>query len=62
MSERAGGGFVVTAVGVVAPAGVGEEAFFAALAAGTRVSGSDSDGTPTARVGDFGAREHIAPG
>jgi 3-oxoacyl-[acyl-carrier-protein] synthase II len=52
----------VTAVGVVSPIGVGESAFFAALAAGTSGVGRDQDGTATARVGDFGAKQHIAPG
>jgi 3-oxoacyl-[acyl-carrier-protein] synthase II len=53
---------VVTAVGVVSPAGVGEEALFAAFADGRSGSGRDEDGTPAARVGEFGAREKILPG
>lgn len=53
---------VVTAIGVVAPLGVGEADFFAGLATGRRAIGRDEDGTPAARVGDFGARQQIAPG
>jgi 3-oxoacyl-[acyl-carrier-protein] synthase II len=53
---------VVTAIGVVSPLGVGEAAFFDALATGRRGVGRDEDGTPAARVGDFGARQQIAPG
>ena len=51
----------VTALGVVSPAGVGEEAFFAALADG-RSGVARTDGAPAARVGDFGAKQKIAPG
>ena len=53
---------MVTAIGVVSPLGVGEAAFFAGLAAGQTGIGRDEDGTPAARVGDFGAKQHIAPG
>jgi 3-oxoacyl-[acyl-carrier-protein] synthase II len=54
--------FAITAVGVVSPIGVGEEAFFAALDAGTVAATVDSDGIFAAKVGDFGAKQHIAPG
>ena len=53
----------ITAIGVVSPIGVGEEAFFAALASGhSGVKDGDSDGERVARVGDFGAKQQIAPG
>ncbi|MDB4969609.1 MAG: 3-oxoacyl-[acyl-carrier-protein] synthase / Chain length factor [Myxococcales bacterium] len=54
--------FAVTALGVVSPLGVGEEAFFAALDAGTSAVATDGDGVRSARVGEFGAKQHIAPG
>src|SRR5690242_10260620 len=54
--------FAITAVGVVSPIGVGEDAFFAALDAGTMAGTVDSDGIHAAKVGDFGAKQHIAPG
>jgi 3-oxoacyl-[acyl-carrier-protein] synthase II len=54
--------FAITAVGVVSPLGVGEEAFFAALDAGTSAAAVDSDGVMVARVGEFGAKQKIAPG
>ncbi|HEX4457753.1 MAG TPA: beta-ketoacyl synthase N-terminal-like domain-containing protein, partial [Polyangia bacterium] len=53
---------VVTAIGVVSPLGVGAPAFLEALFAGQSGVGRDEDGTPAARVGDFGAKQHIAPG
>jgi 3-oxoacyl-[acyl-carrier-protein] synthase II len=52
----------VTALGVVSPIGVGEAAFFAALAAGSGAIGRGSDGVLAARVGDFEAKKVIAPG
>jgi len=52
----------ITAVGVVSPIGVGEDAFFAALDAGTMAAFADQDGAHVARVGDFGAKQQIAPG
>lgn len=54
--------FAITALGVVSPIGVGEDAFFAALDAGTLAATVDADGIRAARVGDFGAKQHIAPG
>jgi len=54
--------FAITAVGVVSPLGVGEAAFFAALDAGASAATVDSDGIATARIGDFGAKQQIAPG
>jgi 3-oxoacyl-[acyl-carrier-protein] synthase II len=54
--------FAITAVGVVSPIGVGEEAFFAALDAGTVAATVEHDGLFAAKVGDFGAKQHIAPG
>jgi 3-oxoacyl-[acyl-carrier-protein] synthase II len=54
--------FAITALGVVSPLGVGEAAFFAALDAGGSAVSVDSDGVATARVGDFGAKQQIAPG
>lgn len=53
--------FAVTALGVVSPIGVGEVEFFAALRDGKSGVARDADGTPAARVGEFGARQHIAP-
>src|SRR3954451_20535451 len=52
----------ITALGVVSPIGVGEEAFFGALDAGTVATTVDSDGIFAAKVGDFGAKQKIAPG
>jgi 3-oxoacyl-[acyl-carrier-protein] synthase II len=54
---------VVTGVGVVSPIGVGVPAFFDALSAGrSAVAPDDAPGVPaSARVGDFGARQQIAP-
>ncbi|HEX6838807.1 MAG TPA: beta-ketoacyl synthase N-terminal-like domain-containing protein [Polyangia bacterium] len=54
--------FAITAVGVVSPLGVGEEAFFAALDGGATATVSDADGLRVARVGEFGAKQQIAPG
>lgn len=54
--------FAITAVGVVSPIGVGEEAFFAALDGGTRAAISEDGGLTLARVGEFGAKQQIAPG
>jgi 3-oxoacyl-[acyl-carrier-protein] synthase II len=54
--------FAITALGVVSPLGVGEAAFFAALDAGASAASVDADGLATARVGDFGAKQQIAPG
>ena len=54
--------FAITALGVVSPLGVGEEAFFAALDGGAAAAASDADGLRVARVGDFGAKQKIAPG
>lgn len=53
--------FAVTGVGVVSPIGVGEDAFFAALDDGRSGVANDSDGTLAARVGEFGAKNAIAP-
>jgi 3-oxoacyl-[acyl-carrier-protein] synthase II len=46
----------------VSPLGVGEEAFFAGLDAGAPAAVTDADGLTVARVGDFGAKQQIAPG
>jgi len=46
----------------VSPLGVGEDAFFAALDAGNLAAMTDADGLTVARVGDFGAKQQIAPG
>ncbi len=54
--------FAITALGVVSPLGVGEEAFFAALDAGTHAATVDAGGVRAARIGDFGAKQQIAPG
>jgi 3-oxoacyl-[acyl-carrier-protein] synthase II len=54
--------FAITALGVVSPLGVGEAAFFAALDGGASAATVDADGIATARVGEFGAKQHIAPG
>ena len=54
--------FAITALGVVSPLGIGEAAFFAALDAGHSAATVESDGIATARVGDFGAKQQIAPG
>ena len=54
--------FAITAVGVVSPIGVGETAFFAALDEGKVAVTVDGDGVAAARVGDFEAKKHIAPG
>ena len=54
--------FAITAVGVVSPLGVGEEAFFAALDAGAPAAVTNADGLTVARVGEFGAKQQIAPG
>ncbi len=54
--------YAITGLGVVSPLGVGAEAFFAALDAGARAPTTDSDGLTVARVGDFGAKQKIAPG
>ncbi|HEY2744202.1 MAG TPA: beta-ketoacyl synthase N-terminal-like domain-containing protein, partial [Polyangia bacterium] len=54
--------FAITALGVVSPVGVGEDAFFAALDAGSIAVTVDADGVAAARVGDFGAKQQIAPG
>ncbi|MGZ3439031.1 MAG: beta-ketoacyl synthase N-terminal-like domain-containing protein [Polyangia bacterium] len=54
--------FAITALGVVSPLGVGEAAFFAALDSGASAATVDADGIATARVGDFGAKQQIAPG
>ncbi len=55
----------VTGIGVVSPIGVGDTAFFDALAAGASGLRPDdragSSTIRTARVGDFGARDLIAP-
>src|SRR5438270_11986434 len=52
--------FAITGLGVVSPAGVGEEALFEAFAAGrpASVTVDDKDG-PGARVWDFGAKLQI---
>ena len=54
--------FAITGLGVVSPLGVGVEAFFAALDTGARASTVDADGLTVARIGDFGAKQKIAPG
>jgi len=54
--------FAMTALGVVSPAGVGEAAFFAALESGASAVAVDAGGVRTARVGEFGAKQHIAAG
>ena len=61
----AGPRIVITGLGVVSPVGVGEEAFFQALEDGTQAIRPDeagaAEGSPlVARVGDFGARQHIS--
>ena len=49
-------------MGVVSPLGVGEEAFFAALDGGAAAAIGDAEGLRVARVGEFGAKQQIAPG
>jgi 3-oxoacyl-[acyl-carrier-protein] synthase II len=51
----------VTGIGVVSPIGVGEQAFFAALQAESSGVARDGEGHLLARVGEFGAKQHIAP-
>jgi 3-oxoacyl-[acyl-carrier-protein] synthase II len=57
--------FAITGVGVVAPIGVGEQAFWDALAeersAIARVTPGEGGLAIAARVGDFGAKQVIAP-
>jgi 3-oxoacyl-[acyl-carrier-protein] synthase II len=58
--------FAVTGMGVISPIGVGEESFFASLESGRSGVAVDEFGTKegfplSARIGDFGARQHIAP-
>ena len=55
---------VVTGIGVVSPVGIGEAAFFAALEDGRSAIAADEagakEGAPlVARVGEFGAKQHI---
>src|SRR5581483_6329695 len=57
--------FAVTGIGVCSPIGVGEEAFFDALSTGRSGIAPDEAGAKAgfplaARIGNFGAREHIA--
>src|SRR5438132_4095933 len=59
--------FAVTGIGVCSPIGVGEEAFFDALASGRSAIAPDEAGAKAgfplaARIGAFGARDHISPG
>ena len=59
--------FAVTGVGVVSPIGVNEESFFAALESGQSGVTVDEEGVKagfplSARIGEFGARQHIAVG
>jgi 3-oxoacyl-[acyl-carrier-protein] synthase II len=57
--------FAVTGIGVCSPIGVGEEAFFDALSTGRSGIAPDEAGAKAgfplaARIGAFGARDHIA--
>jgi 3-oxoacyl-[acyl-carrier-protein] synthase II len=58
--------FAITGVGVLSPIGVGTDAFFDALASARSGIAADEKGAAAgfplaARIGNFGAREHIAP-
>jgi 3-oxoacyl-[acyl-carrier-protein] synthase II len=58
-------GIAITGVGIVSPIGVGQDAFFAGLDEGrSAIAPTTFEEAPAvaARVGEFGAREQIAPG